>query len=442
MQRERTSNFGRSAGTFGRFLLLAAAQTIFGSCGRTQVEVALLVGPVLLGLPVIRTRESQVFARDDFRFFTWRPNMKSINLFSRKRLLYVVLCVSMLACIQPASALDSDKADSGKATVTHDTKTANAGWTQFEDSFEHAFSLSAPQGWTVQGGLFRVGFSDARLIVNVKSPDGKIDLRIGDLTIPVYTPPSQYRPREGQILDLGAQAQLVIAKYRTGPQFAVLYSQGRFGSVCKNPQQNPTKIDFIMPDYSPMDFTPKHASAGQIAWLCQTTDGPRVALTFTRTIDAGKAWGVLTMVSLMAPPDEVQQARDIALQCVRSLKIEPKWIVYQHDMDKEGLEYQRTRQGRRICGEGQNRQFELRMRKMREEVNAFERHEPVGGICWGWAGIVANALNGITPTIDPLAGEHRTGWTGPKDNYWVNGFGQVVNATNAPSSAYRHLQTP
>lgn len=323
-------------------------------------------------------------------------------------LLRVILWVLFVACGQQALGLDADKGDSGKNTISKNLKPTNVDWTEFQDPFENAFSLSVPQGWTVQGGLFRLGFSDVRAMVSIKSADGRIELRIGDVTIPGYTTPSKYRPHEGQVYSLGAEAQLVIAKYRTGQQFAVVYSNARFGSVCQNPQKLPKHIHFGMPDYSPIDSTRKHVSAGQVAWLCQTSDGARVALTFTRTVDAGQVWSVLTMVSLLAPPDQLQQARDIALKCVRSLKLKPKWIAYQHDMDREGLEYLRGRQGRRSwCWPSIQSQFESRMRAMQEEVNAFEQHQLVGGSL-GQMGVIAQVLNGVAPTADPLATKTRS----------------------------------
>jgi hypothetical protein len=44
------------------------------------------------------------------------------------------------------------------------------------------------------------------------------------VAIPSYWFPTQYHPREGEINDLGAQAQGVYAKYRTGKEFAGLYA--------------------------------------------------------------------------------------------------------------------------------------------------------------------------------------------------------------------------
>jgi hypothetical protein len=63
-------------------------------------------------------------------------------------------------------------------------------WVKFEDPLEQAFSVEVPRGWTVRGGLFRMGFSDERPMVDLTSPDGRVNVRLGDLSIPAYTIPN------------------------------------------------------------------------------------------------------------------------------------------------------------------------------------------------------------------------------------------------------------
>jgi hypothetical protein len=73
-------------------------------------------------------------------------------------------------------------------------------WTKYQDPTEHAFTVDVPAaGWTVRGGLYRLGYSDGRAMVDLTSPDGKINVRLGDMAIPVYFVPDQLHSREGQI---------------------------------------------------------------------------------------------------------------------------------------------------------------------------------------------------------------------------------------------------
>lgn len=309
-------------------------------------------------------------------------------------------------------------------------------WTQFQDPFEHAFTAQVPRGWTVRGGLFRMGYSDERPMVDVRSPDGKIDVRIGDVSVPSYTPPNPYHTREGEVYDLGAQAQLIVARYRSGPEFAVLYSLARFHELCNHPQPDSTDAAFTVPDQTPADGAGQ-TSTGQIAWSCETSDGPRVVFAYTRTTLLNGIWQAPAIVSFIAPPEKAALARSVAAQMTRSFHLEPEWIERQKQMDAEGMQYQRLRQQGRVHAiQQQMRQFEAQMQAMQNQVNAFERHQQMQA---GQVQEFDNALVGVTPTTDPLTGEHRDVWTGTKANYWVNGLGQVVNSTDSPAPGYYQL---
>jgi hypothetical protein len=50
-------------------------------------------------------------------------------------------------------------------------------WSKYQDPYEHAFTVDVPQGWTVTGGLFRLGYSDCRPMLDLQSPDDNIEIR-------------------------------------------------------------------------------------------------------------------------------------------------------------------------------------------------------------------------------------------------------------------------
>ncbi|HEV2132948.1 MAG TPA: hypothetical protein VGR47_01670 [Terracidiphilus sp.] len=339
----------------------------------------------------------------------------------------LVLVFAFCACFRSAAAQQARS--SGAAASA-------PAWTQFQDPMEHAFSVQVPRGWTVRGGLFRLGFSDERVMVDVRSPDGKIAVRIGDVAVPSYAPPNPYHPREGEVYDLGAQAQLIVARYRTGPEYAVLYSQARFHELCQNPQPDSADAGFQVPDHTPLDGAGK-TSAGQIAWRCQMADGPRVVFAYTRTLEANGIWQAPAIVSFIAPPERSSLARSVAYKMADSFQLNPEWMEHQKQMDAEGMAYQRWRQQGRI-GELQQqmRQFEAKMQAEQNQVNSFERHQAIEA---GGVQEFDNALVGVTPTTDPLTGEHRDVWTGTKSNYWANGQGTVINSTDQPGAGYYQL---
>ncbi|HEV2576873.1 MAG TPA: hypothetical protein VGU25_06655 [Acidobacteriaceae bacterium] len=344
----------------------------------------------------------------------------------------------LLFCLACNSPVVSTFASDGPAMTT-DAPAAQA-WTQFTDPNEHAFTVDVPSGWTVRGGLFRFGYSDERVMVDMRSPDGHINIRLGDVSLPNYalpTPP--YHTREGEVYDLGAQAHLVVARYRTGPEFAVLYAPSRFSAVCHNPQSDTSFPELSIPDAVPIPASAQ-ASSGQIVYRCQGADGPLVAFAYTKTVLTGSIWQASSVASFSAPPDKAAEARNLLVHSAQSFRLSPQWIDYQKHMDEEGMQYQRQRQqGRMVALQQQVQQFEAKMRAMQDQVNSFEAHQAaqakqVEGF--------TDVLNGVTPTTNPLTGETRKVWTGTQDNYWVNGVGQVVNSHDAPAPGYTHLDTP
>jgi hypothetical protein len=53
-----------------------------------------------------------------------------------------------------------------------------SAWVQLQGSSpEHAFVLDVPKGWTAKARAFRLGYSDVRLMVDLRSPDGKTNVR-------------------------------------------------------------------------------------------------------------------------------------------------------------------------------------------------------------------------------------------------------------------------
>jgi hypothetical protein len=343
------------------------------------------------------------------------------------------LCLSCVACqAGPTTGQKPARADAGIA------------WTQYQDPNEHAFTLDVPRGWTVKGGMFRFGYSDARPMVDMRSPDGKIEIQLGDDKVPVYVVPDRLHNREGAIYDLGAQGQLVILKYHTGPEFAALYSQVRFHGECQNPQPDSSATEFTLPDYLAADSsdnsTPKESSTGQISYRCDFDGGPHVAFAYVKTANYGPLWAVPTVVSYLAPPDQVSTAREIVRHCVQSFHISPEWLQYKARLDAEGLEYQRQRQQYRMQALAQQQQqFMAQMQAMRNQANAFEQHMAQER---GQFDQMDDVINGVTQTTDPATGETRKVWTGTQDNYWVNGLGQVVNSHSNPNpdQNWRQLQ--
>jgi hypothetical protein len=320
------------------------------------------------------------------------------------------------------------------------TAQAQSAWVQLQDSSpEHAFGLDVPKGWTAKAGAFRLGYSDVRLMVDLKSPDGKTNVRLGEVSIPAYAIPSQNYPREGEFVDLGAQAQLTVASYHTGQQYAEKYAQSRFEEPCKRltPEAHPASVS--IPDYLPPDPAAKSSSAGEVSYRCDSGSGAMTVFVYARTNLGEGLWTVRTLVSYLAPPEQASLAADVAQRCVRSFRLNPQWVARQQQMDADALDYQRQRQAGRVRQiQMQVAQFEQSMKAMQQQVASFERGQQRSAAqseAWG------NILTGITPTVDPL-GNRREVWTGTKSRYFENGSGTIINSDVVPpSGGWTELKT-
>ena len=311
-------------------------------------------------------------------------------------------------------------------------------WVKFEDPFEQAFTVEVPQGWTVRGGLFRLGYSDYRPMIDLISPDGSINIRSGDVAVPTYFLPTPSHPRDGEAADLGAQAQGIYAKYRTGKDYAGLYALTHFKTLCQT--LTPEQVDQTPPgkrDPNAPPESPQNSSAA-IGYRCDSGGKSRDAYVYARTTLSSNLWQVKALISYIAPAGQLPQVRSIIMHLSETVQVSPKWVEYQKQMDSDGYQYQVARQRQRMAELGQQvQQFEAKMQGMRNQVNAFERHQAAQAAqveSWG------NALTGLTPTVDPLSNETRLVWTGPNNGYWINAQGTVVNSNVSPGAGFHELQ--
>jgi hypothetical protein len=270
-------------------------------------------------------------------------------------------------------------------------------WGKYEDPLEQAFTLEVPKGWTVKGGMFRLGYSDHRMMVDMTSPDGKTNIRLGDLAIPTYFLPNQFH-HEGEVYDLGAQAQGRVARYRSGQEFAKAYGKVRFARVCQNltPQQT------SLPPITKMDppLGASEASEGEATYVCGGSQGERTAYVYAQTARTnGVLWQASSLASYVAPEGQVALTRSIILHASKSFQLSPAWVQKQNQLDQEALVYQRERQQARMRAlSAQVAQFEARMQAMQNQVNAFERGQAQRQSQFQ---AFDNVISGITPTQDP-----------------------------------------
>jgi hypothetical protein len=303
----------------------------------------------------------------------------------------------------------------------------DVSWQEYQDPLEQAFVLEVPKGWTVKGGMFRLGYSDHRQMIDMTSPDGKINIRVGDVAIPTYFLPNQFH-HEGEVYDLGAQAQGTVSRYRTGQEFAEAYAKVRFAHVCQSLSEKPGS-----PPSNPPRL-PNGTTMGEATYTCSGAQGERLAYSFAETQLTGGLWQVIKLASYVAPEAQFTMARDITIHATNSFQLSPEWIQKQNQYDQEALVYQRERQQARLRQLSvQVAQFEIKMQAMQNQVNAFERGQAEKQKQFQ---AFDNIISGITPTTDPYGNTYNV-FNGPKTNYYRDpGSGRIVNADKPPGPGW------
>lgn len=92
----------------------------------------------------------------------------------------------VLMSIRFGVSANSPAAAGGRAPAKGASTAANKGlrFVSWSDPKEHAYSVEVPQGWTVDGGAFRVEPSDVRMMNRVISPEKDMMVQIGNENIP------------------------------------------------------------------------------------------------------------------------------------------------------------------------------------------------------------------------------------------------------------------
>lgn len=297
-------------------------------------------------------------------------------------------------------------------------------WIQFQDPAEQAFRAQVPRDWKVTGGLYRFGQLDPRLMVDMVSPDGKIDIRIGDYRVPPFAPLTPALAnlgfREGSRYTPRNVAQEVIANYRPGWVFADVYGQGRFGPLCRHLSLKSMRKEDPVHQAGPNDTI----TAGEVVYACDSGSGPQVGYAFAETqyfpMQSSGVWMVSWLYSFIAPQSQAADALKIVLHSLSTLEIDPRWEYRQLMMNGS-------------AGQGAMDDFHKTMDQIHSD---YERRTAASQSQFEQ---IDRAIRGVDLTTDPIDGKQREVWTGTGAPHWINGLGQIADSVSKPSSDSRRL---
>lgn len=215
------------------------------------------------------------------------------------------------------------------------------------DPTESAFSLEVPAQWHVRGGLVRRASVDVTTAMSLESPDGDIQIFIGDAHVPAFTVPTPMLTMagftEGSWYSPGYGVNLMVMSYRTGQQYAQAYVEWRYNTACGaitvlETRERPEAAQRINEIYQ-KNGTPLFQSSltiGETRFRCAA--GPRPLLGYvlagtTLTQSQGMGlWQVEYLFGYTAPQGRIAEAQAVVEHIVATMRLNPAWVRMQQNI--------------------------------------------------------------------------------------------------------------
>jgi hypothetical protein len=217
----------------------------------------------------------------------------------------------------------------------------------FKDPNQNAFSIAVPADWTVDGGSFPMSLTDVRYYVRAVSPDGAIELFVGDRNVGAFMPMNpmletacRYGQRQfclGGTYPLPDGTKVLIQQYMTGGQFAASWGRQRIAQSCSGVQ--PLKSDEL-PQASQNISLASGAMqvsirAGEAQFQCThggvAGEGYVFAATELSNLSSGEAmWQVKVLAGFIANKDQEAEAWHLLSIVAGSFRVNQRWLA-QHN---------------------------------------------------------------------------------------------------------------
>jgi hypothetical protein len=298
----------------------------------------------------------------------------------------------------------------------------------WREPVENAFSVPVPEKWHVQGGIRRLGATAVPYEVVVLSPERRIQMRVGDVSIPVsFAAPNQLLAQmglsEGQWCSPDGQGtgSTYILRYLPGAQFLVNWYLPRTVGQFRITRQDSFR-------WLSEQATRIMAQAGVAAQMlfegvnfdAQTAQGLRKGYAFVGTMGMLPNWGVVQFGMYLSLPETEALAEAVLQRMLVDFRSNPQWI--NANVRTAGrlaqIQSDTNREINDMMAEGYRRRSAIQDRTQEK-----------------WS----RAMRGETLIGDPNTGQHFEVPSG-HDYYWrVNGGEQFVGTDQpAPPNLPNH----
>lgn len=334
----------------------------------------------------------------------------------------------------------------------HASGTLALSFVNWIDPHEGAFSLGVPQGWRVIGGTYRLSATDVRYAIAMGSPDGQLQVTIGDSSIGVFIPPSQMLAmaglREGGYYGLGDGTKAEIRRYIPGPQFARSYAQIFLARQCSGLQVQSNNVrqdlasSFTQSARNEGLGSRPYITAGDVSFTCnlngERVQGKYVAATFPFVPNQTSMWAVYRLYGYLAAAGREQEGEQVIAQALRTWKFDPRWEAQQQGIANSAVQQDNARSQ------------QIRSRAM--QAIADDQRQTSETIMKGWeqrqkvydeiSRRQENAILGTLDVVDPQTGtQYKVSNFG--DYHYMSNEGYIysTNSPNAPAPNLREMIT-
>jgi hypothetical protein len=308
----------------------------------------------------------------------------------------------------------------------------------WRDPREGAFSVQAPSGWSVDGGLFRVASVDVRSALSITSPDRQIRITFGDRNMPPFAEPDQTLAmagiREGSPYSPGYGVVFLVQRYLPGAEFARQYvargpAKGCTNLVFTENRSRPDIDNIVSGIYRRFALAGMSLElhSGEASFTCQENGQPMAGYYFTGTLRTraasmpGGNWHVEHLLGYVAAREKAALAQQVMQRIVASIAINPEWASRQQQttMDTSHIVAQTNAAISKLSSDTywsrQQSNDELSRRR-------------------------SNATLGVEDVMDPSTGRQIKVESG-SNYYWIDARGAIVGTEThtLPSIDFRAL---
>lgn len=308
-------------------------------------------------------------------------------------------------------------------------------WVRYTDNAEGAFSMEVPVGWQVEGGMYRFGYFDVRWMMDIRSLDGKVIIRMNDPNVPPYVLPGPHSGPAGHPAVRPNMFQMVVDNFQEARVYADGYAKRRFRTVCQSLTPKESDWTPTLPAGWQVEATSR-ATQASIAFDCSTSEGSRIADVYAQTSTHGKdgLWIVDPIISILATPDRLHEAQSMAQHMIDSWQETPEWKRHQEQITQMGLAQMQAEFGRFM--QQMAAYHQQRTAAMNQQVSKFEARQQAQA---DQVTSFGNILTGVTNLYDPATGTQFQAFSGPKANYYMNGMGVKINSNLDPGNGFHQV---